>query len=225
MLSKHGFDHSINEWETHNAAAYSCPLCGASDRDRLIGLYLRKQLGAIRGPISLLEFAPSASLSPLIASYPDVTHHTADLYMPNVEFHVDITKLEPFANASVDAFLCSHVLEHVEKDQKAMAELHRILRPGGWGIVLVPISLKLPNVREGIVANTDEERWRLYGQNDHIRCYTSSALVSRLSLAGFSVKRLGANDFPEASFSASGLTQTSVLYEVTKPRDSERKAD
>lgn len=44
----------------------------------------------------------------------------------------------PFADASVDAVICIAVLEHVEEPQKAMKEIYRVLKPGGYCYVYVP---------------------------------------------------------------------------------------
>ncbi len=212
---KFGFDHMTSEWETLNAKAYHCPLCGASDRDRLIALLLRQKLEGIKNNFSLIDFAPSASLSAMFKPYPALKYQTADLFMPNVDYRLDITKM-PLPDSTFDSFICSHVLEHVQDDRLAMQELHRILKPGGWGIVLVPISTRLTEIREGLKAETDEQRWRWYGQNDHIRLYNRQGFVDRLSGAGFSVRVHDRQSFPKDNFEACGLTPTSTLYEVVK---------
>lgn len=49
----------------------------------------------------------------------------------------DIHKL-PFADGSVDAIICSAVLEHVEDPFKAVSEIHRVLKSGGFCFVYVP---------------------------------------------------------------------------------------
>ena len=41
---------------------------------------------------------------------------------------------------SFDVIYCSHVLEHVPDDRKAMREFPRVLKRGGWAILLVPIN-------------------------------------------------------------------------------------
>ena len=44
----------------------------------------------------------------------------------------------PFDDNSQEAILCSAVLEHVENPFKAVEELHRVLKPGGYLFVYVP---------------------------------------------------------------------------------------
>jgi len=44
----------------------------------------------------------------------------------------------PFTTASMDGCLCLEVLEHIEDDARAVREIHRILKPGGWLIAAVP---------------------------------------------------------------------------------------
>ena len=54
--------------ETLNVKHYSCPACGASDRDRLAALYLRPYLRQVASnhPVRLLHFAPSPALSSFV---------------------------------------------------------------------------------------------------------------------------------------------------------------
>jgi len=51
--------------------------------------------------------------------------------------HGDATRLE-FASASFDAVTMFDVIEHVPDDQKAMSEVLRVLKPGGYVLVSVP---------------------------------------------------------------------------------------
>ncbi len=57
------------------------------------------------------------------------------------DYHPDIVgdiHALPFANASIDAIICIAVLEHVEDPFKAMSEMHRVLKPGGFCFIYVP---------------------------------------------------------------------------------------
>jgi len=49
----------------------------------------------------------------------------------------DIQSL-PLEDNSVDAFICSAILEHVEEPQKAVKEMYRALKPGGYCFIYIP---------------------------------------------------------------------------------------
>jgi SAM-dependent methyltransferase len=98
---------------------------------------------------------------------------------------VDILDL-PYPDDSFDAILCSHVLEHVEDDSRAMRELHRVLRPGGWAIVLVPLDLERSETYEDPAITAPRARERAYWGRDHLRLYGRD-FPDRLRETGFEV--------------------------------------
>ncbi len=51
----------------------------------------------------------------------------------------DVRRL-PLEDASIDAAVSANLLEHVDDDQKALSELHRVMRPGGRAVLVVPTS-------------------------------------------------------------------------------------
>lgn len=56
----------------------------------------------------------------------------------NVHFRkINATKL-PFPDKSFNKIICTEVLEHIENDRLALAELHRVLKPNGIAIITVP---------------------------------------------------------------------------------------
>ncbi len=93
------------------------------------------------------------------------------------------------ADRSIDVIICNHLLEHVEDDGRAMAELYRIMRPGGWGIMLVPEDRSRATTFEDDTITDREERTRLFGQYDHRRVYGRD-YDERLKRAGFEVERI-----------------------------------
>lgn len=212
-----GSDLRLDDWETCHWKGYSCPNCGASDRDRLYALYLSTRLdGNSNSSFRLLDIAPAAPLSRHIRRNFRITYRTADLFMEDVDDRVDVTRMGCYPDKSFDAIICSHVLEHIPDDRKAISELYRILKPGGWGIAMVPISVRLIEIREDASRTTEGERWKHFGQGDHLRVYTRSGFLSRLRRAGFSVLELKSSFFGASTLTRCGVTESSVLYIIEK---------
>jgi SAM-dependent methyltransferase len=219
-LEEHDSDLRTHDFETLNSKAYQCPHCGASDRDRLYALYLDARLrvsGMLSPEFFLLDIAPSAALAAHIRRVYAIRYRTADLFQKGVDDRVDITSMRCYEDATFDAFICSHVLEHVQDDKKAMAELFRILKPGGWGIAMAPIDLALKEIREDPAITTPAERWRHFGQGDHVRVYSRDGFTDRLKEAGFVVRQFGSGYFGLEQMRTHGLSEASVLYVVEKP--------
>ncbi len=68
--------------------------------------------------------------------------------MDNVTFKSDIQNMSIVNDNTYDIVICSHVLEHVKDDQKAMSELERIINDTGKVVFLVPIDLKRTEIDE-----------------------------------------------------------------------------
>lgn len=203
--------------ETLNRLEYTCPCCGASDRDRLMVSMLKKAgLAENRRGESLLQIAPASVIEHWIhANCFTLQYDSTDLYMDQVSFTSDISDMNMVEDESYDYFICSHVLEHVKDDKKAMKELYRILKKDGMGLLLVPVILDIDKIDEewGL---PEAENWRRFGQNDHCRQYAKKGFVERLRESGFYVHQLGREYFGEKVYRENGLTDTSVLYVVTK---------
>src|SRR5262245_45957462 len=143
-LRKYGWKYKFEESEFCNVKNYLCPECGASDRDRLYALYLKQFFAYTQRetPISIVDFAPSPQLTAYIKKLAttlnqNIFYRTADLLMENVDDKVDITDMTIYPDNHFDFFICSHKLEHVFDDRKALRELYRILKSGGQGILVV----------------------------------------------------------------------------------------
>jgi SAM-dependent methyltransferase len=214
-LQRYGHIHSIFLQETLHLQYYSCKNCFATDRERLIALYLKKDLKD-RISVSLLDIAPSAPLTTFIKKYKQVSYRSMDLLMKNTDDNLDITDMHIYKEGQFDFFICSHVLEHVADDKKGIAELYRILKPGGKGIVMVPINMGLGATLEDPSCNDVAVRWKLYGQDDHIRMYAKNDFIGRLKLAGFKINQLDINYFGKDAFEKAAVFPTSVLYVVNK---------
>jgi SAM-dependent methyltransferase len=213
--AKYRYSYSWDDAETLNHTAYSCPLCHATDRDRLYALYISKRVSR-SDAINLLEIAPSKPLSAMLKAYGRISLRTADLTMQDVDDHIDIAAMSCYVDGKFDAFICSHVLEHVPDDAKALSELFRILKPSGWGILMVPVILAANEIDEDPTLEDVGERWRRFGQYDHIRTYSKNGLLGRIANAGFVVGQYGKDYFGADQFARHGVSDKSILYVVEK---------
>lgn len=218
QLSESCFIHPVFMAETLNFISYSCPVCGASDRDRLIALFLKKFYADKENEmISFLDIAPSIPLQKLIKNmFKIINYRSADLKMTGVDDNLDITNMYLYANDQFDFIICSHVLEHVDNDRKAISELFRVLKPEAKAIIMVPVFLHLTDDYENSQITSPTERWRHFGQDDHVRMYSKKGFIEKLETAGFDVKEYGVDEFSADGFFKAGITKQSVLYVARK---------
>lgn len=162
-----------------------CPRCGSLERHRLLWLFLQRRPALQRPALRLLHVAPEPVLRRLFAAIPGVHYIPADLDARD-GVRLDITRL-PLPDASLDAVVCNHVLEHVPDDRQAMREFRRVLRPGGWAILQSPVDARRAQTYENPDVLTPEDRLHHFGQADHVRVYGDDYPV-RLREAGFSVE-------------------------------------
>jgi SAM-dependent methyltransferase len=213
---KHGYTN-FGKGEMTALETYSCTNCGASDRERLYAYWINLQMkaGKLKRNSRIIHFAPEAILSSNLKTLKLAAYHTADLMMEGCDFKADMMHM-PFETDSYDFFICSHVLEHVESDDKAISELYRITKKDGCGILMAPIIAGLQHTLEDPSITDEAGRWRHFGQNDHIRLYAHDDYVNKIKSHGFSVQELGEQYFGRNLFKALGLKRTSILYIVTK---------
>lgn len=166
-----------------------CPHCLSLERHRLLWLYLTRETDLFTARPKLLHIAPEVCLMRhLKPRYKGVEERyvTADLESPLADLHFDIQQI-PLADEQFDAVICNHLMEHVADDRQAMHELHRILRKGGWGVLLSPVELDRATTYEDDTITDPAERTRIFGQYDHRRIYGND-FAARLREAGFTVE-------------------------------------
>ena len=209
---RHGFVHyGQGEMTAHDS--YTCTRCGATDRERLYVYWMEQEVaaGRLREGAKVMHFAPEQAMSRLIRGSRFFDYATADLVMKGVDYQVDLMDM-PFADGTYDFFICSHVLEHVADDGKAIRELRRITRDGGYGILMAPIIVGIEHTLEDPSVTDDAGRWRLYGQNDHVRLYAHNDYVRKIEDNGFRVDQYGIDYFGAEAYAAMGLKPSSILY-------------
>ena len=161
-----------------------CPKCLSLERHRLLWLYLKEKTDFFSAPLKVLHFAPEQPFLKRFRTLKNLDYTTADLDSPIADLHLDVTDINQPSD-TYDVVICNHVLEHVNDANKAFSEIKRILKPGGWAILLVPINPDVDTFEDPSITDP-KERERLFGQYDHVRQFGRD-YAEVLRRAGFKV--------------------------------------
>jgi SAM-dependent methyltransferase len=155
------------------------------ERHRLLWLYLNNETKFFTDYLKVLHFAPEQAFYKRFRSMKNLEYITTDLNSPLADVKADICNL-PFKDNEFDVILCNHVLEHIPDDTKAMQELYRVLKPGGFGIFQIPQDLTRAMTFEDDTITDKKERAKIFGQYDHVRIYGKD-YFNKLRSIGFKV--------------------------------------
>ncbi len=184
-----------------------CPHCGSLERHRFTWLYFRDRTDLFDGSSkTMLHVAPEACFEPRLKKALGPGYISADLADPKAMVKMDVTAI-PYPDGFFDVIYCSHVLEHVQDDRRAMREFHRVLKAGGWAVLNVPV--RVAATVEDPSITDPAGRLAAFGQADHVRRYGRD-YADRLREAGFWVMVIGVSDLYESEDRARmGLTPAS----------------
>lgn len=160
------------------------------ERHRLMWLFLRDDTDFFtsKEKIKTLHIAPEQCFLDLFRKQTNLEYITSDLESPIADVKADICNL-PFDDNSFNVVFCNHVLEHIMDDTKAMQELYRVLKKGGFGIFQIPQDLSREKTFEDNTITNRTERAEIFGQYDHVRVYGRD-YFNKLRSVGFEVDEI-----------------------------------
>lgn len=185
------------------------------ERHRQMWLYLQNETDFFTNNYKVLHIAPEQEFLRKFKKMKNLDYISADLFSPIVDVKADILDL-PFENESFDIIFCNHVLEHIEDDRKAMSEIFRVMKKGGWGIVQVPMKNSLEKTYEDFTIKDPKERQKHFGQYDHVRWYGMD-YFDRLESVGFEADaNFYSQKFSKEEIKKFGLRENEILPVVSK---------
>ena len=157
-----------------------CVGCGSVSRHRQIYDVLQRCANPFPGKKVLACYANTLEAAFILNEVRELVNfdirpvHEADMQM-------DIQNMSEIQDASFDAFMAIHVLNHVKDDQRAIQEIHRILVPGGIALITVPYRTNEPTTAcTDITQHYGEKNlqehgigtYRIYGFNDAVKLFS-----------------------------------------------------
>ncbi|SFH97900.1 Methyltransferase domain-containing protein [Halpernia frigidisoli] len=162
-----------------------CPVCGSLPRTRRLWKIVNEDFMTKKN-ISVLDFSPSRSIFKKLSKNSEINYFPTDFSDEFLSvYHYDITKIEAESD-KFDLIMCYHILEHIDEDAFAMAELFRVLKPGGTCLIQTPF--KEGEIYEDDTKKSEKQRLEFFGQEDHVRIYSVNGLKQRLENAGFNIE-------------------------------------
>lgn len=169
-----------------------CPYDLTLERHRLMWLYLKEQSNFFSAnKLDVLHIAPEQCFHKKFKNQKNLNYLTGDLVSPIADMHFDLHEI-PLEDNRFDVVFCNHVLEHVDDAHQCMSELYRVMKPGGWGIMQVPLDYSRDTTYEDASITSPEEREKHFWQKDHVRLFGND-YPEWLKKAGFEVETFDVN--------------------------------
>ena len=193
-----------------------CPYDLTLERHRLMWLYLRDQSNFFKAEkLDVLHIAPEQCFHSRFKEQKNLQYLTGDLVSPIADIHFDLHHI-PLEDNRFDVVFCNHVLEHVDDVNQCIAELYRVMKTGGWGIMQVPQDFDREVTYENPTITSPKDREIHFWQKDHVRLFGLD-YPQWLERAGFTVSEFD----PQKEYGAEKvaryrLHEKEILYIVHK---------
>lgn len=192
-----------------------CPSCGSLERHRLDWIFLRTRTNLFDGnPKKMLHVAPEPCFQSRLSRVESLNYVSIDRDDRRAMLRMDLLDLD-FRDGVFGAIYCSHVLEHIVDDAKAIGELYRVCKPGGWAVLQVPINaaktFEDPSITE------PEGRRKAFGSERHVRC-CGPDYIERMAAAGFDTRMFHTTDIISLEDSARmGIQSNRTIFFCVRP--------
>ncbi|WP_083426279.1 methyltransferase domain-containing protein [Thermoactinomyces sp. DSM 45891] len=205
--------------ENWNPKTEICSMCMAMDRERLYVWFMERETDLFMAPKVVFHIDPEKekNVKNKLAIHSNLYYVSGDLKpLDPWTKALDVTNLY-YEDHSFDVIICSHILENISEDRKAMGELYRVMKVGGWGIMQVPLATNVAMSFEDERVMTADDRARAYGHPNHVRVYAKEDYIKRLESVGFRVELYNiAERYSIKEAHKLGLSKEDNLYIVHK---------
>jgi SAM-dependent methyltransferase len=182
-----------------------CPRCNSYERHRVLWMWLRDRGGLDAGPLDMLHAAPEPVLERRLRALGGVRYTAGSLFPSGDQVRIDLTEI-PFPAESFDIVVCNHVFDEIPDDRHALAEIHRVLRPGGRLVTQTPVDKRREHTYED-ASLPPARRREVFQTADDVRIYGLD-FRDRLAEPGFDVELIDyAGELDRATVERYGLVE------------------
>jgi len=173
------FNHFKNEKKRENAR---CPECNSLESTRNLWFYLSNEVLGKKNKNKFLFFSPEPAL------FEKMRNYNIELDVESIEYLDALQKgeCEKLTGSRYDVIIFSHLLQYVKDELSVLGELKRLLRPGGFVIIITLINWEMERSYENPVTDEDRDRLHRYFEPGLERVYGAD-FQKRLVRAGFGV--------------------------------------
>ena len=183
-----------------------CSFCGSLERHRLLWTLFEKHTDIFSTTTKILHVAAELCIEERLRKLHGENYITADLRDPRAMVIMDITDIQ-YPEETFDVIICSHVLEQIPDDIKAMGELHRVLKSGGCAILLAKVK-NMEKTYEDFSITTPEGRLISFELSYNVRLYGMD-FIDKLKSVGFNVTMISGKEL----LSKEGVEEMSLIEE------------
>jgi len=162
-----------------------CPNCGSLESGRVLWFYLTNEVLGKKNKKKFLYFSPGRLVIEKLLQY-DLKVDVAPLTYFDSLIDEGTEKLK---GGKYDVILFVHLLQRVKDEQLVFSELLRLLRPGGFVLIITLINWDMDRTYEKPETEEDRDRLKNYYSPGLVRVYGSD-VAKRLVKAGFDVETI-----------------------------------
>ncbi len=183
----------VCETKFNNFVNNSCPKCCSGIRHRTFWIFLQRKTNFFSEELKVIHFAPEYCFKKM-KKLKNIDYLSADFNSPRAMQKIDMMGI-PYPENHFDVTISIDVLDDVPDDFKAISELYRVQKTGGWSIHLSPIDeSKETTLEDSKITSDPEKRLKFYGAYANLRRYGRD-YKDRFVSKGFKVEVFNTKDF------------------------------
>lgn len=183
-ICSHNFRRFLHD-STTKRENVRCPRCSSLEAGRVLWFYLTNEVLGKKNKKRFLYFSPDQLIFEKLQQY----KIEIDIESPNYFEKLSDRSFKKNQGGKYDVIIFAHLLQTVKDEQTTFSELKRLLRTGGFVIIMTVVNWEMDRTYEKPVTDEDKDRLKSYYSPGLERVYGAD-VAKRLVKAGFDVETI-----------------------------------